>query len=462
MSKNKLRKDYIENGKPKTEYYDRDGRLKHVHEADFATPLQNYVAVVKMGHAGQNYSSIKVISLAAKDEKDLIARIKELPRVQSDIDRFILSYAKVSLVEAKFVRRINDLDPFLNGANIGTESSRVIQTRTIKPSALESQLSAINKEYFETESLPDYVYKDPSEYETVIQRAYAPQLVETGDEKNRKLRVSKSDKPLEGQLLYEYFKESALSSLKRPTLSDSARLSLLLFYVKILPKYKKYVLADSNPFKVFVEKLEPGDRRYIKALEVSRKYNKESGETETITTSRDISKCQYAITYINLRGEKVSFIIPEKDLCTIVKEPTDMQILTLIQAKIKKALYGAKADSLNSESLISMYENVIKYVRDGELDMTGKSREEIVATRLMCESFGETKMIENRKIIKREKWCTDYNGEFLGEDFFNKEKTTLKFSDSEYQKYLKEKRAQERKKFAKYVSREQSQEPELE
>lgn len=452
MSNNKIRRDYVENGRGKTEYYDGHGILKYVHEADYATSLQNFVAVVKMGHAGQNYSSIKVISLAAKDEKEFIEKVKSMPRVQSDADRFILSYAKVSLVEAKFVRRINDLDPFLNGANESVGSARVMQTRTIKPRVLEDQLSAINKVFYETESLPDYIYKAPDEYSTVMQRAYAPQLVESGDDKNRKLRVARSDKPLEGQLLYDYFKEAALSSLKRPNLSDGDRLSLLISYLKVLPKYKKYVLADENPFKVFIEKLQPGDRRSIKPLEISRKYNHDSGEIETTTTSRDITKEQYAITYVNLRGEKVSFILPDKDIGTLMKKPSDMQILTLVQRKIERALASEKGASLNRESIISMFDNISKYIENGELDMTGKSDEEIVATKLMCESFGGTKMVGNGKVIKREKWCTDYEGEFLGESFYTPKKATFRISDSEYQKFLVERRAKERKKFAKLTS----------
>ena len=177
------------------------GQINTIRRKGIREPLNCYIAAVKMGHTGQGYEMAKVVSVLAKDEEELRRRIASIPRTKRDKIGFILSYTLGSVKEGKFVRMLNDYDPFMNGTNIGTESEIVMAERMISSKSLQYKIEEQRRG-----GLTEWEYKTSDDYadKDVIQKAYAPYLVESGDENNKVVRVAKNDKPLEGQLLYDY------------------------------------------------------------------------------------------------------------------------------------------------------------------------------------------------------------------------------------------------------------------
>ena len=279
------------------------GQINTMRRKGVRDPLSCYIAAVKMGHTGQGYEMAKVVSVLAKDEEEFRRRVACIPRTKRDKTGFIISYTIGSVKEGKLVRLLNDYDPFINGTNIGTESEIVMAERMISTKNLQYKLEEQRRT-----GLTDYEYKTSEDYadKDVIQKAYAPYLIESGDENNKVVRIGKNDKPLEGQLLYDYFKQHAIRAIKKFNIQPRDRFQMLLYYARILPKYKKFVKADPEPFKVFFEKLAPDDDRKVVQIRFIYRDRENGDQYYEKYAERVLGTEQYVLCYRNLKIGRAS------------------------------------------------------------------------------------------------------------------------------------------------------------
>lgn len=428
------------------------GQINTIRRKGIREPLNCYIAAVKMGHTGQGYEMAKVVSVLAKDEEELRRRIANIPRTKRDKIGFILSYTLGSVKEGKFVRMLNDYDPFMNGTNIGTESEIVMAERMISSKSLQYKLEEQRRG-----GLTEWEYKTSDDYadKDVIQKAYAPYLVESGDENNKVVRVAKNDKPLEGQLLYDYFKQYAIRAIKKYNIQPRDRFQMLLYYARILPKYKKFVKADLEPFKVFFEKLAPDDDRKVVEIRFLYKDRENNNALYEKYSQRVLGTEQYALCYRNLNGDKISLLVPDDYVCSIVKHPSKEDVETYVSNKIDDNERLQHYD----KKLVS--DLTFKALSEEKLDVSNLDSNTAILIREMASHFSEFEISGDLNTIKKLKWENDFAGEFMGEEFYAPEKdATESITNEEYDDFRKKRNAQMMAKFAKFKKQSENTDPE--
>lgn len=416
------------------------GGLKTLRVYGQREPLSCYIAVVKMGHSGQGYAMAKVVSILAKDDEEFRRRVSDIPRTKRDMQGFILSYTIGSLREGKLVRLLNDYDPFMNGTNIGSESAICQNERMLHTGLLRRKVVEKNNEF----THKDFKTADDFDEKDVIQKAYAPYIVESGDENNRRLRVVENDKPLEGQLLYDYFKQNAIRSVKKYRIRPRDRFQMLLYYARILPKYKKNIQADDAPFKVFFEKLSKDDNRRV--VEINFLYrDKENSCTYEKAPTRVLGTEQYVLCYRNLAGEKISLLVPDDFVSSIVKHPSREEIASYVQNKIED---NARIRSYDPEVLTSIVYDVLY---NGRTDVSEFDVNTRILANEMASHFSQCEFSNGMNTMKKAKWEDCYDGEFLSESFYEKTNdVSNSITDDDYRKFVEERNAKMRAKFEKF------------
>lgn len=428
------------------------GEISTIRRKSVRESLNCYIAVVKMGHTGNGYEMAKVVSVLAKDYEEFKRRVACIPRTKRDKVGFILSSTMGSVKEGKFVRMINDYDPFINGTNIGTESQIVISDRMISSKSLEYKLEEQRRN-----GLTDFEYKSADEYaeKDVIQKAYAPYLIESGDENNRTVRVAKSDKPLEGQLLYDYFKQNAIRFVKKYNVVPRDRFQALLYYARILPKYKKYVKIDSEPFRVFFEKLEPNDDRKVVEIRFLYKDRENGNQYYEQYSHRTLGTEQYALCYRNLSGEKISLLVPDDFVCSVVKHPSKEDVETYVSNKI------SDNERLQKYDKNYIGELTYKALSEEKLDTSDLDSNTAILVKEMASHFSDFEFSQGLRGIRKVKWENNFDGEFMGEDFYEQEKSSIdSVTDKEYEDFMKKRNSQMMAKFQKFKNSQQTKNPE--
>ncbi len=415
------------------------GSLKTIRERGVREPLSCYIAAVQMGHTGHGYSMAKVVSILAKDDEEFRRRVADIPRTKRDRPGFILSYTIGSVKEGKLVRMLNNYDPFMNGVNIGSESVICQNERMIHAGVLRGKIE--KREEF---SHKDFKTADDYSEKDVIQKAYAAYIVESGDENNRRLRVKENDKPLEGQLLYDYFKQHAIRAVKKYKVKPRDRFQMLLYYARIVPKYKKCIQADDAPFKVFFEKLEPDDTRDVVAINFLYR-DRESNDYYEEAPTRVVGTEQYALCYRNLDGVKISLLVPDDFVSSILKHPSKEDVETYVQNKIQDN------ERLHAYDPKEISELVYEVLSNDRVDVSHcDTNLKIIVNEMACH-FSECEYANGMLAIKKAKWENAYDGEFLSESFYEKTKdVTSSITDEEYRKFMAEKNAKMRAKFDRF------------
>lgn len=414
--------------------FTKRGNVKSIRNMSERPLLKNYAVVLRMGHSGNGYATVKLLVSSATDTEELKRRVIDTPRVKHDKIGAIISFAECSHIEGKFIQRINDNDKFLNSR------------------AKYKGQRMISRSKFNRETQKDLMLSNNTDgyCRDVIQEAYAPLIIEHD---NESYEMKGKDKHLEGSLLYEYFKQQTISALKRQSISQSDKLVLMMNYARIMPKYKKYIQADPNPLIVFFEELQPDDnRRVFRIQQVA--VNHLTNEVTTTLQERDHSKTQYAVCYYNHAKEKHSILIPDANEKCIFKHPTRKMIEEFVE--IKKL----RNEKLRDEDTTGLIDLVHKLLSEDKLDVSNLDWNTKLTVYETASYFSECEFNREQTTIKKSSWELEYEGEFLGEDFYLKKKSEHEQVDEEaYEKYRRERNAKTIAKFKKFETQ-QKKEPE--
>lgn len=423
---------------------DKNGAVKTIRETGERRNLfKCYAVVVAMGHVGNGQVLPKVVQVMARDEEELKRKIYDMPRVKRDNKNFILSYTEISQTEGKLIKFFTDNDEFFTGRNLN-RSTDIIQKQRFTSSAA---LSAIAKsaEHLKKDTYLN-AFNDDSKQD-IIQRAYAPQFVENGGENSRSIRIKENDTPLEGKLLYLYLKNQVQNILNRGLeIKSRDKYKVLSLYTKILPKYKKYVLSDENPFKVFYEELEPGNETPVREFEFLRPTNKTQSGWKCIYPKRDLSKTQFSLCYYNNNGKKVSILMPDDELSNMRKFPLKQEVSNYIQTKT------FRNPILRTYNLDALCDAVYDLLKNKSIDISQLSETVQITIKELANHFAFCDVNSKQTALKRAEWTYDYDGDYLTEEFYNFKKDSQKISDSEYQAYLNEQRKKTQAKFARFTT----------
>lgn len=406
--------------------FTKRGNIKSIRNISERPLLKTYATVLRMGHSGNGYTTLKLVTTGATDTEEFKRKVTDIPRVKHDKIGAIISFTECSRVEGKFIQRINDNDKFLNSNSTKYKGQRMISKERLN--------HASGRESIE--------YDGTSGHDRdVIQEAYATYLVED-DYTN--VHVIKNDRPLEGELLYEYFKQQTISALKRPSISQKDKVVLMMNYARIMPKYKKYIQADPNPFIVFFEELQPDDKRWVFRVQQTT-IDPVTNEATTFLHERDHSKTQYALCYYNHRNEKQSVLIPNDNVKSIFKHPTREQIKEFFE--IKKT----KSENLRTIDEKMLLDSVHKLLSEEKLDVSSLEWNTKLTIYEIASYFSECEFNRDQTTIKKASWELDYDGEFLGEDFYQQKANSFEHVDDEaYEKFKQERNAKTMAKFKKF------------
>lgn len=415
--------------------FTKRGGIKTFRKANERVVLKNYAVVLRMGHSGKGYSTIKLISTVATDPEELKRRLFDIPRTKRDQTGFIISFTECSMREGKFIRKINDYDRFLTGKvqkGIGQRS--------------------ISKEFFENSLKNNNFHGENPRFQDVIQQAYSTFVVESENDEGVSFSLQKNDQPLEGRLLYEYFKQKAILALRAPYISQTDKILLMMRYAKIMPKYKKFVQADPDPFKVFFEELKPDDNRYVFCAYKATKDD-ETNKVSFKMLDRDHTKTQYALCYFNKQNEKVSVLIPDNSVQYVFKHPSKEFVEEYIKIKQEKI------DPLKHYDFNELANLTFKALSEEQLNVENLDPNLKITIKELVNHFNECEFNQDESMLKIPKWELDYDGEILGENFYEPKKDAINEIDDEtYQKFLKEKNAKTLARFNKF--KQQAKEPE--
>lgn len=416
--------------------FTKRGEIKTIRKENERVVLKNYAVVLRMGHSGNGYSTIKLISTVATDPEELKRRLSDVPRTKRDQAGFIISFAECSMREGKFIRKINDYDRFLTGKVQKGMGQR-----------------SISEELFENSLKNDNFHGETPLFQDVIQQTYSTFIVESEEDEDVSLTLKKNDKPLEGRLLYDYFKQKAIEALKAPYISQTDKILLMMNYAQIMPKYKKFVQADPSPFKVFFEELKPYDNRHVFCIQKATKDN----ETDSVSfkmMNRDYSKTQYVLCYYNKKNEKVSVLIPDSNVQYIFKHPSREFVEEYIKIKQQKI------DLLNNYDFNELTDLTFKALSEDQLNVENLDQNLKITIKELVNHFNECEFNQDLSMIKTAKWELDFDGEFLGEDFYESKINTINNIDDEtYQKFMKEKNARTLAKFKRFEQAKKESEP---
>ena len=195
--------------------FNKKGAIQSIRKRKLSALNFYYIALLKMGHVGEGYSNLKLINVMAHDKEELIAKLSEMPRVKSAKENFILGYKQVSRLEFNLCAMLNDLDGFLNERNLShRDNFNIMRNRIAGNEKMNEKLRDVNKaiKYFHNkEDISRYEWED---FDDFLTEYFAPKIVIVGDKYNPKAMLEKSDRMVDDQFLYEYFKNRVIKVIK--------------------------------------------------------------------------------------------------------------------------------------------------------------------------------------------------------------------------------------------------------
>jgi len=378
--------------------------------------LHYFAAIVKMGYVGGGYSMPKLIANDAESEQAFRNFLESLPRAKSDQAGFIISLKEITKTEYKFIVRTNNYDPYLiydlDPASKTVASSRILDGKRDK---VEEELTR----EFAASGIVNGIYKTAEDYyyTQTIQRTYAPEIKVSGDDKNKKIRLINRDRKLDDKLLYEYFKSAILDIIPNERMPYSDKIEFLCDYVKLLPKYRKYVLADERPLVIYVD----NETRFDKS-------------TGTYKDAFDI--------VVELKSQKqYRFAVPESSRAMLSKNIAEDKIAYILSAKNKRRNY---IDISEEDKALKL---VREFLREGKLELSSLPSGLKGLVHNTCSVFGEVVVDKKNSVMKKHESYRAFEGSVLGKDFYEKKPDLEEYSEEEYQEVLAAWREKNKKKF---------------
>lgn len=424
---------------PGTTYeFDRHGRVRSITDKSQVCHTEYYASVTKFGHVGKYHTALKIIATVAENSESAKRKIISNARVKSENESPIMAMAKISLFEYRLINFINDNDTFFT-ERIVRSSNLALSQRYLSSSLAERALNGLS---YKEDS--NFHIRDARDFDetSILQRAYAP-YIEYSNGDSGYTRVIENAPPLEGKILYDYFKQQMINLTEREDIHPRDKFHYLLIYLKILPKYKKFIQADENPFLVYVEKLEPGNTKHV----IESPFIINTGKTShRIYSRRDPRTTQYAVTYIDSNGKEFPILCPDHSVSDILNNPPKRDVDSYISDRIERREFLDQSDrQILTERVYDLLIN--KRVDVSDLDDRLKR-----SVRDLARHYVECSITPNEKRIEQAEYSKYITGEFLGKEFYDKgPKQSIEISASEYDEYLKKTREKNMAKFARFT-----------